>query len=94
MNKKLVATFTLIGIMMSALFVSADVGIQPDWFYRQISYVVAIAAGAMAAFAVAQKQTVKAIITLVIGAIVFFVVRSPEGIFAKLGEALTKVFGL
>lgn len=99
MNKRLVTTFTICGLLMATMFVLAapnnnSIGIDKQWFFDQLGLVIAIAAGGLTAVFFVQKQTVKAITTLICGALFYVIVKNPEGTFNALGGAIKSLFGI
>lgn len=94
MNKKLTFIFTTLGLIGMTAMAFADVGIQTEWFFRQLSLIVLIVSVGLGVMFFVQKQTAKMITTLVVGALLYIIAVNPTGTFSALGTFLKGLFGL
>lgn len=94
MNKKLVTLFTIMGLMATTMLAFAEPGIKTDWFFTQLSLVILIVAGGLTVMFFVQKQTVKAITTIIVGSLFYIIVRNPESTFNSIGNFMKSLFGL
>ena len=87
-----VVFFAIMGVM--CCFAAPGVDGLWRWLQNQLKTLIVIVALALGVMSFAQKQTVKGIITIVAGALLYVIVGAGPDFFQSIGNTLKGWFGL
>jgi len=98
-NTKLTIVLTVFfAVIMGTMFCFAagEPGVSGlwRWLQNQLKLLIVIVSLALGVMAFAQKQTVKGIITIVAGALLYAIIAAGDSFFQTLGSTLKGWFGL
>lgn len=92
--KRLTAALTTMGLMLTTVLSFAEPGIQTGWFFQQLGLAILIISGGLVVMYFIQKQTSKAVITLIVGSLLYIIVGNPQSTFTAIGNFLKGLFGI